>query len=134
MSLSILSQHQNQVFVKRFQTYMVILKYLDRQCALFCLKAGGLAKNVFDTNRRYFLKLMHNQSFYFWSKGVTRSKFIQLYLTIYITMLRLSCVFGIRQQLPIKFCKKTPSGTSVAQNSLFSQIDVKRAKYKNLLI
>ena len=75
-----------------------------------------------------------HQSFYFWSKGVTRSKFIQLFLTIYITVLMLLCDFGIRQQLPIKFCKKTPSGTSVAQNSLFSQIYVKRAKYKNFLI
>jgi len=83
--------------------------------------------------RKKILRPSH-QSFYLWSKGVTRSKFIELYFTIYIIVFALFHVFGIRQLLPTKFCKKTPSGTSVAQNLLFSQIDIKRAKYKNLLI
>ena len=46
--------------------YMVILKGNDRQYALFCFKVEGLAKIIFETNRRIFLKLMpnhmHNQA------------------------------------------------------------------------
>ena len=60
VSLSILSLHQNEVFVMRVWLYMVISKGNDRQYALFCIKVGGLAKTVFETNRRIFLKLMHN--------------------------------------------------------------------------
>ena len=60
VSLSILSLHQKQVILIRLRTYMVISNYLNRQYAYFCFKVGGLAKIVFKTNRRIFLKLMPN--------------------------------------------------------------------------